>query len=164
MTLLESDPHVKKVMADLSQRQRLPMDAMTRKAIHLLKLLNDRKSNPGNNARGVPESRSLVSANRTRLVYIKLQLTMERNKLSGIRADLRDYLHVKYVNYLQGSGVKNQKTRTALVARALAPLSVYIRELEDVLEVVETVLGDYESRSFSFRDIIKSFELREREA
>jgi hypothetical protein len=157
MSLIDSDPEVRRVLADLKRREPLPIARMVREAVSWL----GKGSRPGNKAADIPDARQTLAAYRTKIVYHKVRILEERNKLAGIREDLRDHLAVKYVNFL--AGVRNQRSREAMLAQALIPLRKRIREMNDALEVIDAILEDYDSRSFMFKDTISALQLGERE-
>lgn len=157
MNLVASDPELIKVIAALNKRRALPVQDLIKEAILYL----NKAVAPGRDVSKVADRRQVLAAYRTKVVYIKVRLSAERDHLTGIRDDMRDFLQTKYMNFL--GSLKNEQSRRSILAQALSPLRKRIRRMNDALDIVETILKDYDARAYCFRDVIDSLKLGERE-
>lgn len=158
MSLVDSDPRVRKVVASVEARPSLPLAEMMGRAVAILRAA----------PRVTPRSAQIIAARaslsdgRTKLVDSKLTIMEELTLLKGARSDLEEYVIDKY-----GSGYMlkmNARAREAAVARALTPITKRVRQLESARERIEEIVRDYDARAFAIRDTIEALKFGEREA
>ena len=147
--VIESDPRLKKITADVAERSQLPVTKWIEETRRLAQNIpRVRLGHPSS----MEESRLQLSSHRSRLVGIKFDLLRERAVLAGIHQDMKDYLYARYHQFLLG--VKTERARSAIVNKALQPLTKRLRPIDAALELVELVMSDYDSRGFAFRDLV----------
>jgi hypothetical protein len=154
--MIDTDPQLVTYMKQLRGRRELDYGAVMDRAKTFLRNAPQLKV-----GLKTAELRQELAANRSRLVGLKIELIKELGILGGSKKRLEDLLYSKYYNHLRG--ISNERARNAMVAKALEPLESRLRQLRTALEVVDLVIGDYESKSFGFRDVVSALKLGDRE-
>ena len=155
--MINSDLRVKHTLAVVARRPELPLKQMVTTAIEIL------RTSPMPQPRSdlIIKARTLLSNNRTKLIECRINIAMEISIVTGARDDLAAFVGEKYQNYL--GSAKNQKSRDAIVFKALTPIHRRIRKLEAALEAINQVIADLDVKSYGINNTIEALKLGERE-
>ena len=158
MSLISTDQKLVGVLKNLEARRCVPCKAYIKEAMDLHERV------PRLNPRGMAlaNARVKLSADRSRIVRLKLTCLREVQELRDVNKRLADYLNVRYTNFL--TQFKNKPARDAIIAEALSPLSRRITPIENVLVLLDVILSDYDATSFAIRDSCTALTLADREA
>jgi len=115
MSLISTDPKLTNVLNNLKRRHQVPC----RKYVDEALLLH--KGVPRLVPRGNPLAlaRVKLSADRSRIVCLKLTCLREVQELRDVQSRLTDFLNVKYASFLQQ--YRNKPARDAIISEALCP-------------------------------------------
>lgn len=157
MSLVSTDARLVKIVKSLSRRPQIDHKKYVRDLIELHKRV------PQLSAKGSQLARANValSADRSRVVQIKLTCLSELLEIRRAHDSLEEYLRVRYTNYLDQ--YKNKGARDAVVSEALAPLKKRMRPLQGVLDVAEVILDDYDQKGRSVYNSCEALKIGERE-
>lgn len=157
MSLVSTDPKLTRVLRSLKKRPVIEHKKLTQEIVAL------HARAPSLSVRGSELARAnvRVSADRSRVVQIKLQCLQELIELRNVRESLEDYLSVKYTNFL--SQYKSKSARDVVVSEALAPLQRRIRPLQGVIDMAEVVLHDYDQKGRAIYNNGEFLKIGERE-
>jgi len=155
--MISSDQRVKHTLAVIARRPELPLKNIVVNAIDILRT----SPMPRPRSDSIIKSRLLLSNNRTKLIEYRINIAMEISIIAGARDDLIAFIGEKYQNYL--GSAKNQKSRDAIVYKALTPIHRRIRKLESALDAINQVISDLDVKSYGINNTIEALKLGERE-
>ena len=156
--MIESDPKVKKTIEAISAREALPVKRYVDEALTLLRSAPF----PAPRSAALAKSRAVLADGRSKLVEKRILMLREMALLNRARRDLANFVNTKYANYL--GSVKNRQGRDSIVDRALSPIDKRVDALKSGIEVMNEVIGDFESKAYGIRDTISAIQLGERES
>ena len=156
--MIDNDAKVLKIISTIESRPALKLSSLIEEALDLLRA----NTFPAPTNTAIIKARAKLANSRSKLIENRVEILKELALLNGALEDLTNYILSKYHNYFSNN-IKNQKSRDAVVSKALSPIQKKIRKLDSALAIINHVIADFDSRSFAIRDVIEALKMGERE-